>query len=175
MSQQYEAHAASVAKRDPGHLLVAIDSSDGVSQAESPQAVIAAYHRVLADSAHTSWRHDSSPPLVMVLETGCVDGFCVSVSGHVQVNASPALPGNIHVNGGFVMGPAIAMREMWSTIATTNISCCHRGKMHPQLGMGCMRVLPNAFPSTCDSTSLRSSTCMIRTSGATTTEQPAAS
>jgi len=123
MSSQYEEHA--LLEHDPDRLLVAMDSSDGVVQAPGSAAIIEAYKRVVGRGAR-------SQQLVMGLETGCVPGFCVKIPA-VQ---TPALPGNYHVNGGFVMGPARLMYQMWHDVATTNVSCCHNGRMHPQLGMG---------------------------------------
>lgn len=125
MSLQYDEHAASIAEQEPEHLVVAMDSSDGVVQASNEAQIVEAYRRVVAESLQQQ-------PLVMALETGCVPGFCVPV----PALPSPALPDNLHVNGGFVMGPARLMQVMWHAVATTNVSCCHSGKMHPQLGMG---------------------------------------
>ena len=126
MSLQYEQHAAEVAARDPEHLLVAMDSSDGLVQARNEAEVVAAYWQVVSTT------NQRQPRLVLALETGCIAGFCVRIPSL----PSPALPGNIHVNGGFVMGPARLMQRLWHEVAYTNVSCCHKGRMHPQLGMG---------------------------------------
>lgn len=125
MSNNYAAHASSVAEKDPEHLIIAIDSSDVVSQALNEEDVVAAYRRIVAESPNR-------PPLVMALETGCVPGACTRIPNL----PSPAVPGNFQINGGFLMGPARMMHHLWTTVATTNISCCKKGKMDPQLGMG---------------------------------------
>ena len=125
MSNIYEEHAAASSKLDPEHLLIAMDSSDCVVQAANAAAIIAAYRQIVAESP-------GHPPLVMALETGCHEGRCTSIPSTFNL----AVPGNSHVNGGFVMGPARSMQTMWNAVRTTNVSCCHKGHMDPQLGMG---------------------------------------
>ena len=131
MSTQYEMHAAAVAAQHPEHLVVAIDSSDGLVQADGEEGILAAYRQVVSQSP-------MGQPLVMALETGCVSGFCVRIP---SLPTPSRVPGNFHVNGGFVMGPARLMQQLWHAVAFTNVSCCHKGRMHPQLGMGKFALL----------------------------------
>jgi len=125
MSLQYDDHASKLSLSDPEHLVVAMDSSDGVVQAASEAQVVEAYRQVVAEALPRQ-------QLVMALETGCVPSSCVPVPSI----PTPSLPGNRHINGGFVMGPARLMHAMWHAVATTNLSCCKNGRMDPQLGMG---------------------------------------
>ena len=130
MALQYEEHAAMVSRSDPESLLVAMDSSDGIVQASSEAEILAAYRNIVAEST-------GGGRLVMALETGCIAGFCVPIPSV----PTPAVADNIHVNGGFVIGPARLMRRLWHDVAHTNVSCCHKDRMHPQLGMGKFALL----------------------------------
>ncbi|KAL3913914.1 MAG: hypothetical protein SGPRY_007811 [Prymnesium sp.] len=138
---KYAEHAESVSARSGREMLLAmVDSADAVMQ--------------------TSWEtmtntFDSvarGKPLVFALETGCPagaapspgsSGRCVPAQDTVleaEVNSqgSAGIKRLRHINGGFVMGRAWAMAMLWREVAQNhrNISCCYRGKLNPQLGMG---------------------------------------
>lgn len=175
MSKKYAEHAESVSARSGREMLLAmVDSADAVMQ--------------------TSWEtmtntFDSvarGKPLVFALETGCPagaapsagsSGRCVPAQDTVleaEVNSqgSAGIKRLRHINGGFVMGRAWAMAMLWREVAQNhrNISCCYRGKLNPQLGMGRFAALhPEMVSSSLNlhlqrfvtSVSLYTSTCVF--------------
>lgn len=125
MQHVYADYAATL---PPRQLVTMVDTADALPQA-GPAAVAAAFHRV-----------SGGRPLVIGLETNCPEGFCVPVP-HIVARAGPSpsgIPSLQNVNGGFVIGEAWAVHKLWRAVARNenNVSCCRRGKLHPQLGIG---------------------------------------
>jgi len=123
------AYAEYTASLPPKHLVLTVDSGDGLMQASAIE-VAAAFEHVAGGR-----------PLAFSLETGCPKGFCIPIKSVVGNNANhtpSGISGLQNVNGGFVMGQAWAVHKLWHAVATNtdNIACCHKGKLHPQLGIG---------------------------------------
>ena len=111
-------------------LTIVMDSTDAFVQA-SAEDVVSAFERVARGK-----------PIVLSLETGCPRTRCTeapAVAGEAEAaEAITGIPGLRNINGGFVMGRAGALKQLWEYTAAH--ACCantkHNQKPSAQLGIG---------------------------------------
>ena len=127
MAHQY---AATVAQLPPEQIAIVMDCTDAFVQS-SEADIRAAFLRVAGDK-----------PIVLSLESGCPRTRCTeapTTPGEVEAaEKQVGIPSLTHVNGGFVMGKAWALKQLWNYAA--NHSCCTNTKRNKwpsaQLGIG---------------------------------------
>ena len=123
-------YARAMAQLPPDQLTIVMDSTDAFAQASEAE-VVAAFERV-----------SMGKPIVLSLETGCPRTRCTeapAAAGEVEAaEAYTGIPGLKNVNGGFVMGRAAALKQLWEFTAAH--ACCantkHNQKPSAQLGIG---------------------------------------
>ena len=123
-------YAHTMGQLPPDQLTIVMDSTDAFAQASDTE-IIAAFKRV-----------SQGKPIVLSLETGCPRTRCTeapSQAGDAGATESvTGIPGLRNVNGGFVMGRASALKQLWEY--TSAHACCantkHNQKPSAQLGIG---------------------------------------
>ena len=124
-------YAAEVAKLPPQQQAIVMDSTDTFVQ-RGDADIRSAFDRVAAGR-----------PIVVSLETGCPKTRCTEPPAHAPGELEDAakkvgIMNLTHVNGGFIMGRAWALKRLWDYAA--NHSCCTNTRKNKwpsaQLGIG---------------------------------------